>query len=66
MATSVLGHSTTDYRVYYQYNGGIYAGYMIRSGTTIQIAPLADGTPQENYYFLNHAAVQSLKSAINV
>ncbi|MBB5443376.1 MULTISPECIES: hypothetical protein [unclassified Paraburkholderia] len=57
--------SSIDYRVYYQYNAGIYAGYMIRSGTTMQIAPLGGGTPQENYYFLNNAAVQSIKSAHN-
>ncbi|WP_187612363.1 hypothetical protein [Paraburkholderia sp. 31.1] len=38
MANSVLGGSTTDYRVYYQNNGRIYASYMIRSGTTMQIA----------------------------
>ncbi|MGF6938075.1 hypothetical protein OKW41_007237 [Paraburkholderia sp. UCT70] len=65
VANSVLGGSTTDYRVYYQYNGGIYAGYMIRSGTTMEIAPLGGGTLQENYYFLNTAAVQSIKSALN-
>ena len=65
VANSVLGGSTTDYRVYYQYNGGIYAGYMIRNGTTVQIAPLGGGTPQQNYYFLNNAAVQSIKSALN-
>ncbi|MBB5409601.1 MULTISPECIES: hypothetical protein [unclassified Paraburkholderia] len=65
MANSVLGGSTTDYRVYYQNNGGIYAGYMIRSGTTMQIAPLGGGTPQEHYCFLNPAAVQSIKSALN-
>ncbi|EEA02358.1 conserved hypothetical protein [Burkholderia sp. H160] len=65
VANSVLGGSTTDYRMYYQYNGGIYAGYMVRSGTTIQIRPLGGGTPQANYYFLNNAAVQSIKSALN-
>ena len=65
VANSVLGGSTTDYRVYFQYNGGIYAGYLIKSGTTMQISPLGGGTPQPNYYFLNSTAVQSIKAALN-
>lgn len=60
-----LGGSTTDYRVYYQINGGISAGYLIKDGTALQIAPLGGGTPQSNYYFLNGAALQTIKSAIN-
>lgn len=64
VANTALGGATTDYRVYYQSNGGIYAGYVIKDGTTLQVAPLGGGTPQDNYYFLNSAAVQSIKSAI--
>ncbi|MFM0210622.1 hypothetical protein PQQ96_24790 [Paraburkholderia sediminicola] len=64
VANTALGGATTDYRVYYQNNGGIYAGYVIKDGTTLQVAPLGGGTPQDNYYFLNSAAVQSIKSAI--
>jgi hypothetical protein len=54
VANSALGGATTDYRVYYQYNGGIHAGYVIKSGT-----------PQDDYYVLNRTAVQSIESAIN-
>jgi hypothetical protein len=64
VANAALGGATTDYRVYYQNNGGIYAGYVIKDGTTLQLAPLGGGTPQDNYYFLNRAALQSIKSAI--
>jgi hypothetical protein len=65
VSNTVLGGATTAYRVYYQYNGGIYAGYLIKDGTTLQIKPLGGGTPQDNYYFLNNAATQSIRSAIN-
>ncbi|WCM18826.1 hypothetical protein NDK50_15480 [Paraburkholderia bryophila] len=65
VANAQLGGATTDYRVYYQSNGGISAGYLIRSGTTLQITPLGGGTPQSNAYFLNGAALGSLKSAIS-
>ncbi|WP_233831423.1 hypothetical protein [Paraburkholderia sp. ZP32-5] len=65
VSNTPLNGPTTDYRVYFQYNGGIYAGYVIKDGTTLQIAPLGGGTPQDNYYVLNNAAVQSIKSAIN-
>lgn len=64
VANAALGGVTTDYRVYYQNNGGIYAGYVIKDGTTLQLVPLGGGTPQDNYYFLNSAALQSIKSAI--
>lgn len=65
VANAQLGGSTTDYRVYYQINGGISAAYLIKDGTTLQVAPLGGGTPQSSYYFLNGAAVQTIKSAIN-
>lgn len=56
MANAALATATTEYRVYYQNNGGIYVGYVIKDGTTL---PLAGGTPQDSYYFLNSAALQS-------
>lgn len=65
VANAQLGGATTDYRVYYQSNGGISAGYLIKNGTTLQITPLGGGTPQSNYCFLNGVALSSLKSAIN-
>lgn len=65
VANAQLGGTTTDYRVYYQNNGGIYAGYLIKDGTTLQLAPLGGGTPQSSYYFLNSAALQTIRSAIN-
>ena len=65
VANAQLGGATPDYRVYYQNNGGISAGYLIKSCTTLQITPLGGGTPQSNAYFLNGAALGSLKSAIS-
>nr|WKF56786.1 hypothetical protein HUO10_001251 [Paraburkholderia busanensis] len=65
VANAQLGGATTDYRVFYQTNGGISAGYLIKNGTTQQIVPLGGGTPQSSVYFLNGAALSSLKSAIN-
>jgi hypothetical protein len=64
VANTALASATTDFRVYYQSNGGIYAGYLIKDGTTLQLAPLGGGTPQDSYYLLNSAALQSIKSAI--
>ncbi|WP_345811162.1 hypothetical protein AAGS40_10295 [Paraburkholderia sp. PREW-6R] len=64
VANAPLGAQTTDYRVYYQTSGGISAGYLIKDGTTLQIAPIGGGTPQENYLFLNGAALQSITTAI--
>ncbi|HEX8896801.1 MAG TPA: hypothetical protein VF783_26030 [Terriglobales bacterium] len=64
VATAPLATATTEYRVFYQYNGGINVGYLVKDGTTLQLAPLGGGTPQNSYYFLNSAAVQSLKAAI--
>ncbi|OAJ58495.1 hypothetical protein A6V36_03500 [Paraburkholderia ginsengiterrae] len=64
VATAPLATATTEYRVFYQYNGGINVGYLVKDGTTLQLAPLGGGTPQDSYYFLNSAAVQSIKAAI--
>ncbi|WP_241016526.1 hypothetical protein [Paraburkholderia sp. Ac-20336] len=65
VSNATIGSTGSDYRVYYQYNGGIYTGYFLKDGTTLQLVPLGGGTPQENYYFLNNAAMQSIKSALN-
>jgi hypothetical protein len=64
VANTALGGVTTDYRVYYQNNGGIYAGYLIKDGTTLRVAPLGGGTPLDSYYLVNGPALQSIKSAI--
>jgi hypothetical protein len=64
VANAPLATATTTYRVFYQYNGGINVGYLIKDGTPLQVAPLGGGTPQDNDYFLNSAAVQSIKAAI--
>lgn len=65
VANTALATATTEYRVYYQNNGGIYLGYLIKDGTTLQLPSPGNGTPQNSYYFLNSAALQSIKSAIN-
>ncbi|MDB5767203.1 MAG: hypothetical protein JWQ61_2017 [Collimonas fungivorans] len=54
---------TKDYRVYYESNGAIYSGILTRDGTQIQVAPF--GIVQDFYLFMNNAAVQSIKSAVN-
>lgn len=64
VANAAQATATTEYRVYYQNNGGIYEGNLIKDGTTIRLTPIGGGTAQDSYYFLNSAAVQSLKSAI--
>lgn|GEM_PF-1174531 len=65
VSNTPLNAPSTQYRAYFQYNGGIYAGYVLKDGTTLQIAPRGGGAPQDNYYVLNNAAAQSIKSAIN-
>lgn len=65
VANTALSTATTEYRIYYQNNGGIYLGYLIKNGTTLQLLSLGNGMPQNSYYFLNSAALQSIKSAIN-
>ena len=65
VANTALSTATPEYRVFYQNNGSIYAGYLLRNGTILQSEPLAGGTPQSFEIFLNNAALQSIKSAIN-
>lgn len=64
VATAPFSNAVTkDYRVYYESNGAIYSGILTRDGTPIQLAPF--GTAQNFYLFMNNAALQSIKSAIN-
>jgi hypothetical protein len=65
VSNTSLSTTTPEYRVFYQNNGAIYAGYLIRNGTVLQFEPFAGGTTQSFNIFLNNAALQSLKSAIN-
>jgi hypothetical protein len=65
VANTALSTATPEYRVFYQSNGGIYAGYLIKDGTPLQIAPSGGATPTNFYIFLNSAALQSIKSAVN-
>lgn len=64
VADTALGTPTTEYRVFYQNNGQIDAGAVIRDGTTLAIAPAGSTTPQDFYILMNSAAVQSVKAAI--
>lgn len=64
VANTALNAPTTEYRVFYQNNGQIDAGVVIRDGTTLAIAPADSTTPQNFYILLNSAAVQSVKTAI--
>ncbi len=62
---SALSPATPQYRVFYQSNGGIDTGFLIKDGTPLQIAPVKGGTPPNFLILLNSAALQSVKSAIN-
>ncbi|WP_260853959.1 hypothetical protein [Paraburkholderia sp. BCC1886] len=64
VATLPLASATPSYRVYFQGSAGIQAGYLIKDGTTLQLVPLGGGTAQDSYFFLNNAALQTVKSAI--
>nr|WP_175799522.1 hypothetical protein [Burkholderia anthina] len=64
VANTALDSPTTEYRVFYQNNGQIDAGAVIRDGTTMAIAPAGSTTPQDFYILMNSAAVQSVKAAI--
>jgi hypothetical protein len=59
VANTALNTATPEYRVYYQSNGQIFSGVLIKDGT-----PLAPITSQDFYIFLNSAAVQSVAAAI--
>ncbi|SIO61657.1 hypothetical protein [Paraburkholderia phenazinium] len=65
VANTALSTATPEYRVFYQSNGGIYTGALIKDGTPLQVAPSGGGTPTNFYIFLNSAALQSVKSALN-
>lgn len=64
VANVPLDTATTSYRVFYQNNGQIDVGTLIRSGTTLAIQSSSSATPQNFYIFLSSAAAQSVKSAI--
>ncbi|WGY67633.1 hypothetical protein KEC55_12355 [Burkholderia cepacia] len=51
-------------RVFYQNNGQIDVGTVIRDGTTLAITPAGSTAPQNFYILLNSAAVQSVKAAL--
>ncbi len=65
VATATLNTATTQYRVYYQNNGAIYSGVLMKDGTPLQIYALGTTTPQNFYISLNSAALQSIKSAVS-
>jgi hypothetical protein len=66
VSTAAVNAPTTEYRVYFQLNGQIYSGVVIRDGTTLAVEPAGSTTPQEFYIFLNSAAVQSVKAALTL
>jgi hypothetical protein len=60
----VTSTATPVYPVFYQNAGGIYAGVLLKNGTTLQRVS-NDGTTTQNFtILLNAAAVSSIKSAI--
>ncbi|VWD48426.1 hypothetical protein BLA18110_07434 [Burkholderia lata] len=64
VANAARNAPTTEYRVFYQYNGQINVGVVIRDGTTLAITSTGSTTAQNFYILLNSAAVQSVKAAI--
>jgi hypothetical protein len=66
VSTATIKTPTTEYRVYFQIDGQIYSGVVIRDGTTLAIEPAGSTTPQDFYLFLNGAAVQSVKAALTL
>ena len=62
VANSPLNGPTLEYRVFYQNNGQIDAGALMRDGTTLAVG--SSTAPQNFYITLNSAAVQSVKAAI--
>jgi hypothetical protein len=65
VANTSLNTVNPQYRVYYQRNGAIYSGILTKDGTPLQIPALGSGAAQNFYIFLNNAALQSVKSAVN-
>lgn len=56
--------ATSQYTVYFQNNGQIFSGSLVKDGTTLGIIPPGGTAPQNFYIFLNRAAVQSVESAL--
>jgi len=65
VAKAPLNTALPQYRVYYQNNGAIYSGTLVKDGTPLQIPALGGGAAQSFYIFLNNTALQSVKSAVN-
>lgn len=65
VSNAALKVATPEYRVYYQSNGAIYRGVLMRDGTQLQLSVSGTTTLQNFYIFLNGAAMQSVKSAVN-
>ncbi|WP_245964838.1 hypothetical protein [Trinickia dinghuensis] len=64
VSNAALSTATTEYRVFYQMNGHINSGALVRNGTPIAILPAGGTTPQNFQIFLNGAAAQSIKAAV--
>lgn len=65
VSNTALPTATPEYRVFFQNNGGIYEGALIKDGTPLQTLPPGATSPNGFYIFLNGAALQSVKSALN-
>lgn len=65
VATVARGTPTTSYRIYYQNNGQIFGGSLMRDGTLLQV-DTGGITPPGPYIFLNHAATQSILGAVTL
>jgi hypothetical protein len=66
VASSVLNTATPEYRVFYQSNGGIDEGALMKDGTVLAQYSLGSTTTQNFYIFLNKAAVQSISAALTL
>jgi hypothetical protein len=64
VANTPTSDATTSYRVFYQSNGAIDIGTLVKDGTPLQIDALGTNTPQNFYIFLNGAALNSVKAAV--
>jgi hypothetical protein len=64
VANTPTSDATTSYRVFYQSNGAIYIGTLVKDGTPLQIEVLGTTTPQNFYLFLNGAALNSVKASV--
>ncbi len=61
--SAAVGAFTTEYRIYYELNGNVYTGHLIKDGAVMGGTSFTSGTTTTyfNYYVrLNGAAVQSL------